>query len=65
MFQLDQPGEVLGGVAAVEAGQMALALGGFGGFVVEPDGRAEAARGRGPGSGPSVAVAGADSRGRA
>ncbi|MYS25311.1 hypothetical protein GTW78_35825, partial [Streptomyces sp. SID4948] len=48
--------DVLGGEAHVQAGQAALAVGGFGGLVVEPDGGAEPGAGRGE----SERVAGAE-----
>lgn len=62
-LDLEQAGEVLGGEAAVEPDEVALTVGGFGGLVVEPDGRAEAVRPprwRGEGVAGGVAEAGGD-----
>ncbi|CAM5404358.1 hypothetical protein STANM309S_05484 [Streptomyces tanashiensis] len=62
-LDLEEPGEVLGGEAAVEPDEVALAVGGFGGLVVEPDDRAEPAGllgGEGEGVAGGVAEAGGD-----
>ncbi len=45
--QFEEAGEVFGGVREVAADEVALPLGGGGGFVVEPDRRAEPAYGAG------------------
>ncbi len=62
-LDLEEPGQVLGGEAAVEPDEVAPAFVGLGGLVVEPDGRAEPAGllgGEGQGVAGGVAETGGD-----